>query len=101
MANFDLVALEKGVACSHNSAHEIFTDSIAKQCKYTSYPCTSGKDFDKGLCLKCGSKGCNSLGYWASPDRDTDKLYLNTQSVLEKPFCLENYKFALVSAESK
>ena len=100
-ANFDLVALEEGVTCSHNSVQEMFTDSISKKCKYTSYPCNSEKDFDKAECLKCGPKGCNNMGYWASSDKDMNKLYLNTQSVVEEPFCLENYRFFLVSAESK
>ena len=91
--------VEGGLACSHNVAIDIFTDSISKKCKFTSYPCDSKDSFDKGLCLKCTSKGCNSMGYWASPQKGSGKLYLNTQSAVQAPFCMQNYRVTLFSKD--
>ena len=90
--------LEDVSGCSHVSAYKFFTDSIEnKDCSYFGYQCKSKDDFDKGNCIKCSEKGCNKMGFWASPNKDLGNLYLNTQDANNTPFCKYNYQIQLVS----
>ena len=99
---FNLVILvvsgvEDTVSCSHQAAVTYYTDSIKNICKYTSYPCKSKSEFDRGNCLKC-VKGCNQMGYWSSPSKESGSLYLNTRTPLNTDtFCRQNHQVALVS----
>jgi hypothetical protein len=97
--SLDYQGVEDGVACSHNAAINFFTDSIENKCKYTAYSCDSKEDFDKGACMQCSGKGCNRMGYWASKDKDTGKMFLNTQSPLSTPYCMQNYAVTLYGDE--
>lgn len=97
LATLDYESVENGVACSHSASFHFFIDSIKNKCKYTAYPCNSKEDFEKGVCIKCGDKGCNRMGYWASPEKNLGMLFLNTQSPLGESFCKQNYKITLVS----
>lgn len=99
IATLDTSGIEDGVACSHNVAIDLFGDSISNKGRYTSYPCDSKESFDKGLCLKCTSKGCNQLGYWSTQQKEAGMLYLNTQSAIEPPFCMQNYRVTLFSKD--
>ena len=85
------------MACSHSASYHFYTDSISNQCKYTSYQCDTEEDFNSGLCIRCSDKGCNRMGYWADPNKDIGRLFLNTQSPNETPFCLQNYRVTLYS----
>ena len=77
----------------------IFFITLCKECSYNGYPCKSESDFDEGKCAKCSSKGCNQMGYWASPELEHGSLYLNTQPPLGKEFCLQNYGVILGSGK--
>jgi hypothetical protein len=98
IANFDIEGLEKSTVCSHLLSVNVFLDSIINQnCKYTSFPCKSIEDFNLGKCLKCGSTGCNQMGFWASSRRDVGSLYLKTQAADEYPYCQHHYQITLNS----
>ena len=102
-AIFNAVTLNAGSipedsGCSHFSAHRFYTDSIENQnCSYLAFSCKSKEDFDQGKCLKCSDKGCNKMGYWASPSKETGSLYLNTQGAVNYPYCKFNYQIQLYS----
>ena len=99
-ANID--ALEDDSGCSHVAAYKFFTDSIEnKTCGYTSYPCSSKNDFDKGICINCSARGCNRMGYWASAAKDIGSLYLNTQDGSQFPFCKHNFQVRLYSNDNE
>ncbi|KAK7069512.1 hypothetical protein SK128_016319 [Halocaridina rubra] len=55
------------VACNHNRAAKLFTDSIRSQCPYMAFQCDSYKQYLDGECLTCGKDGsrCTSMGYYA------------------------------------
>lgn len=78
IANYDDAA--DGLSCSHSTAYKYFTDSIKDKCLFNSFKCSSFEDLKKGRCSKCSVwKGCNRMGYWASGNRQTGSLYLDTQ----------------------
>jgi hypothetical protein len=98
LAILSVDGIEQGVSCSHNSAIDFFTDSIANKCKYTAYPCNTKEEFDKGACLVCSSRiGCNRMGYWSEKSKENGLLFLNTQSPVSKPFCKQNYRIDMTS----
>ncbi len=57
------------------------------------------EDFDSGLCLKCGPNGCNRMGFWSSPNKDLNTLYLVTKPVDVADKCKQNYLVTLASGE--
>jgi pancreatic triacylglycerol lipase len=71
--------LEDISGCSHVAAYKFFIDSIENPSCYTSYPCSSIEEFKLGNCIECSKKGCNKMGYWADPSKDSGDLYLTTQ----------------------
>jgi hypothetical protein len=80
------------IGCSHSASITFFTDSITnKNCNYYGYPCDSQSNFDSGNCFKCSAAGCNRMGYWASPNKDTGKLFLQTQTPTGSTFCMYHY----------
>ena len=90
--------LENFSGCSHVSAIRFFTDSIEnKNCSYFAFPCESKEEFDKGNCKRCSDKGCNKMGYWASPLRDFGSLYLTTQNADSPPYCQHSYLIHIFS----
>ncbi len=98
LAFLDYDQFEQVSGCSHLIAVHVFTDSILnKACKYASYPCANQDDFNAGKCLKCGSSGCNQMGYWATPKRDVGSLYLKTQDADQYPYCQHHYLITLNS----
>ena len=78
-----------------------FIDSLQNMCKYTAYPCRSKEELDKGDCLKChSSNGCNRMGYYSSQSKDLGDLYLNTQSPVSLPYCLQMFRVSLLSTSN-
>lgn len=97
----DIDGIEKLVSCSHMAAVYFYIDSLKNTCKYTAYPCKSKEEFDKGNCLKCNSAiGCNRMGYFSSQSKDLGNLYLNTQSPVSLPYCLQFFRVSLLSTSS-
>lgn len=97
LAVFNVDGIENAVACSHNAAYYYFADSINK-CKFTAFNCDNKDSFDKAECLKCSAdKGCNQMGYWASPSRDQGMLFTNARSPLDSTYCLQNFRVDLKS----
>jgi hypothetical protein len=101
--NLDFDDWDDTMICSHSSATYFYIDSIVSQkCKYQAYPCTSEKDFKAGNCVECSSRGCNRMGFWASPDNDLSTLYLDTKfPLLKKDMCRQNFGVSLVSNDVK
>lgn len=78
--------------CSHVASCLLYIDSIINKCPLKAYPCTSTDEYYSGECLKCGQSECNTLGYYASPDKDNGTLYLDTQSIYADNRCKQNYQ---------
>jgi len=98
MAILSVEGVEDTLACSHSAAYHYFLDSIeSDKCKYNAYQCNKKEDFDNGLCIKCTAKGCNRMGYWASPSKDGDLLYLSTESPSKTNYCNQHFLVKLVS----
>ena len=91
------VGFKKSIGCSHGASATLFTDSIKNTCNYTSYPCSSEDDFNRGNCVKCSSVGCNQMGYRASPLLELNSLYLNTKSIEAPSCCLQHYQVTVTS----
>jgi len=96
------------VACAHNRAIELFTDSIKRRssCPMIGYLCSSYEEYKTGSCLQCGENGdrCSLLGYYASKPKDwiagdTRTMYLETAPV--SPFCQHNYVVELNVGENE
>lgn len=68
-------------------------------CKFESHPCSSMEDFNKGECLKCGTNGCNRMGYWSTPYNDQKSLYLITQPIQLEMKCKYNFQIVLTSGD--
>ncbi|KAG0719866.1 Pancreatic triacylglycerol lipase [Chionoecetes opilio] len=78
-------AQKEFVACHHNRAAKLFTDSILSRCPYTAFHCASYTHYLKGKCVSCGSEDsrCARLGLPADRWRGTNNtkqvsLYLST-----------------------
>ena len=91
-------SLASRIVCSHVNSYKFFIESIKNQnCLYVAYQCASKEDFDKGNCLNCSAKGCNVMGYGASPSKDLGSLYLNTRGADNSPSCKYYYFIKLYS----
>jgi pimeloyl-ACP methyl ester carboxylesterase len=91
----------KPIICSHCASYDIYLDSIESyKCQYTAYPCESKENFDSGMCLQCSQKGCNRMGYWASPRKELGKLFVNTQSLTKNSYCEQFFKVTMKSSDS-
>ena len=59
--------------CDHSRSHALYIDSIinAVTCPMIGHKCLSYKEFEGGICSKCGGKGniCINMGYRASKDK--------------------------------
>lgn len=98
LVNFDLSSIKDDFICDHMSAYRYYTDSIENvDCQYNAFPCTSSDDFNAAKCLKCGSNGCNKMGYYASPNADQGSLQFSTNDGNTAPFCSHSY---IVNVES-
>ena len=94
----DFTNVEAAVGCSHMASVYFFLDSIKNSaCKYTAYQCANKNDFDAGNCISCTAKGCNTMGFWASPNRDLGSLYFSTQNADAYPYCYQHYQVKLNS----
>lgn len=101
LITLDVDTIEKETACSHMAAVKFYTDSALNVCRYTSFPCKSEEDFNKGECLQChAAAGCNRMGFYSDSKRDLGDLYLNTQSPYNLPYCKQNYKVTLSSTNT-
>ncbi|XP_041358259.1 pancreatic lipase-related protein 2-like [Gigantopelta aegis] len=90
--------LIKAVACSHSRSHNIYWESINTPCPFTSYPCRSYDEFEKGNCLTCGKQGCSQMGYYSDQYQARGKLYLNTRA--QSKYCGYNYNVKLTMGSS-
>jgi len=98
LVTIDVNGMEETLACSHMAAVYFFLDSIENNnCRYTAYPCANKGEFDAGNCISCTAKGCNTMGFWASPNRDLGSLYFSTQNVDAYPYCYQHYQIKLNS----
>lgn len=85
--------------CHHLASTIFYIDSIKNKCSFTGYPCASDEDFNRGECLKCGPNGCNRMGYNASPDKDLNSLYLDSQSIYADYSCKHNYQLIATTGD--
>ncbi len=98
LATFNVEGAEDSLSCSHSAAYHFFLDTIeSNKCQYNAYPCKKKEDFDNGLCIKCSAKGCNRMGYWASPSSDNGMLFLSTESPSKTNYCNQHFLVNLVS----
>ncbi|KAJ7311315.1 hypothetical protein JRQ81_006931 [Phrynocephalus forsythii] len=88
--------LTQTVKCAHERSVHLFIDSLrhAEQ-QMRGYQCKDMQTFDKGRCLHCRAKRCNTLGYHIRKARvaESRQLFLQTQS--QAPFKVYHYQFKI------
>lgn len=83
------------IACSHNRAPKLFTDSILSQCPYTAFQCSSYQRYMDGECVTCGEDGsqCARLGLqadaWPGRNHSLVPFFLSTSA--GPNYCLYHY----------
>ena len=78
MKIFSIFILVDFLKCSHDRARDLYAESIISTCSFTSVPCDSYENFQKGKC-KCSSTfGCASMGYKANLTTQEGTFYLDT-----------------------
>ncbi|XP_045160658.2 inactive pancreatic lipase-related protein 1-like [Mercenaria mercenaria] len=74
------------VSCAHDRAIWYFIESVLNtNCKFTSYPCSSWKNFKARNCTTCGDIGCPVMGINSVEVPTKGTFYLQTNS--HTPFC--------------
>lgn len=71
-------------SCSHNRAIVYFTDSIIKQCDFTSYECSNWNNFRKGICTNCKR---NRMGFFSEKTEMSTYYFLYVTA--KRPHCVE------------
>ncbi|OWF43643.1 Inactive pancreatic lipase-related protein 1 [Mizuhopecten yessoensis] len=78
----------ESVACSHERAEGLFTESLLQgPCKFTAHPCSSYDDYVAGRCPGCGSGPCPVMGYDSFLANRTGTFFLTTNG--HSPYCRE------------
>ncbi|XP_068239830.1 pancreatic triacylglycerol lipase-like [Palaemon carinicauda] len=90
------------VACSHQRAIFLFTDSLKEPCPYLARECIDYASFEMGRCATCGDDNsqCARMGIRADEythkDRVNVKMYLDTDGV--PPYCYFHYQVVVDTA---
>ncbi|XP_042207073.1 pancreatic triacylglycerol lipase-like [Homarus americanus] len=93
------------VACSHNRAAKLFTDSILSTCPYTAFQCPSYQQYISGKCASCGEdgSGCARLGLhadkWPGSNQNQSLVSLYLTTTAGPLFCLYHYRLMLELAD--
>merc|ERR1712002_619017 len=93
------------VACSHQRAIFLFTDSLYEPCPYLARECIDYSSFEIGRCSSCGEDNskCASLGIHADEylfkERVNTRMYLDTDK--SDPYCLYHYQIIIDTAHPK
>lgn len=88
-------AQKEFVACSHNRAPKLFTDSILSTCPYLAFECSSYDSYMAGKCHTCGDDGtrCAPMGLhadsWQGNKSDPVKVYVSTTT--GPHYCVYHY----------
>ncbi|XP_045115523.1 pancreatic triacylglycerol lipase-like isoform X2 [Portunus trituberculatus] len=96
-------AQKEFIACHHNRAAKLFTDSILSPCPYTAFQCTSYTHYLKGECVNCGQDGkrCARLGLyadrWLGDNLTQVEMYLSTGP--GPHYCLYHYLLTVEVAD--
>ncbi|XP_050691330.1 pancreatic triacylglycerol lipase-like isoform X3 [Eriocheir sinensis] len=96
-------AQKEFIACHHNRAAKLFTDSILGRCPYTAFRCPSYAHYLKGECVDCGQQrsGCARLGLhadvWQGDNLTQVPLYLSTGQ--GPHYCLYHYLLTVEVAD--
>ncbi|XP_069170599.1 pancreatic triacylglycerol lipase isoform X1 [Procambarus clarkii] len=91
------------IACNHNRAPKLFTDSILSTCPYTAFRCQSYQQYLDGKCTSCGDdgSGCAQLGLhadqWPAGNQSLVTFYLSTAG--PPNYCLYHYRLVLEFAD--
>ncbi|XP_069948987.1 pancreatic triacylglycerol lipase isoform X2 [Cherax quadricarinatus] len=91
------------IACNHNRASKLFTDSILTPCLYTAFQCQSYQHYMNGECVSCGEdgSGCARLGLhadkWTGSNQSHVAFYLSTAP--GPHYCLYHYRLMLELAD--
>ncbi|XP_068244010.1 pancreatic triacylglycerol lipase-like [Palaemon carinicauda] len=88
------------VACNHNRAPKLFTDSIRSKCPYMAFQCNSYQQYLNGNCQSCGEDGtqCARMGYFAdnwpgAQNQSYTSFYLSTTSGPD--YCVYHYQLKI------
>ncbi|KAK7116823.1 pancreatic lipase-related protein 2-like [Littorina saxatilis] len=74
-----VMSITETVACSHSRAIAYFNASINEH-DFEGHPCSGLEDYLDGYCERCGTSGCNHMGYAASPLKP-GSFFLHTDSL--------------------
>ncbi|XP_043946652.1 lipoprotein lipase-like isoform X2 [Protopterus annectens] len=96
IAAYGFFEFAEAAKCEHERSVHLFIDSILHEDKASlAYRCSSKEMFDKGVCLQCHKRRCNTLGYNAKKVRNkrSSRMYLKTRA--EMPFRVYHYQMKI------
>ncbi|KAM3875874.1 lipoprotein lipase [Diretmus argenteus] len=96
IANFGIFAITDAVKCEHERSIHLFIDSLLnEQEAATAYRCGSNDMFDRGMCLNCRKKRCNTVGYDISKVRKARNVQMYTKTRASMPFRVYHYQLKI------
>uniref|UniRef100_A0A8C5EJQ7 triacylglycerol lipase n=1 Tax=Gouania willdenowi TaxID=441366 RepID=A0A8C5EJQ7_GOUWI len=96
IANFGIFAITDAVKCEHERSIHLFIDSLLnKQEVAKAYQCGSNEVFDRGMCLSCRKRRCNTVGYDISKVRRARNVQLYTKTRSAMPFRVYHYQLKI------
>ncbi|XP_012683807.1 lipoprotein lipase [Clupea harengus] len=96
IANFGILAMNDAVKCEHERSIHLFIDSLLnEQEAIKAYSCGSSEMFDRGMCLGCQKKRCNTIGYDVSKVRQARSVKMFTKTRASMPFRVYHYQLKI------
>ncbi|KAJ8372909.1 hypothetical protein AAFF_G00275590 [Aldrovandia affinis] len=96
LAHFGMSELSEPVKCDHERAVHLFIESVLSAERASrAYLCGSGPMFDRGVCLRCRHKRCNSVGYGAARIRKGHGARMFTRTRGSTPFRVYHYQLKI------
>ncbi|XP_061681832.1 lipoprotein lipase [Syngnathoides biaculeatus] len=96
IANFGIYAISDAVKCEHERSIHLFIDSLLNEREAArAYRCASSDLFDRGVCLGCRKRRCNTVGYGINRVRKARNLLMYTKTRATMPFRVYHYQLKI------
>ncbi|KAI3368796.1 hypothetical protein L3Q82_025782, partial [Scortum barcoo] len=97
IANFGIFAITDAVKCEHERSVHLFIDSLLNEQEAAmAYRCGSNDMFNRGMCLSCRKKRCNTVGYDISKVRKARNVQMYTKTRASMPFRVYHYQVKIL-----
>ncbi|XP_076009570.1 lipoprotein lipase [Genypterus blacodes] len=96
IANLGIFAITDAVRCEHERSVHLFIDTLLnEQDAPKAYRCGNNDIFDRGMCLSCRKKRCNTVGYDISKVRKARNVQMYTKTRASMPFRVYHYQLKI------